>query len=100
MSTEEPDRQRSRPILESRDQAKVVALDIENDAAGLENAHLRTRGLDVLRVVTATICDAALRLLGRSLYLSNWIRRAATGGDGNVPLPVIAAIDANRLLNA
>jgi hypothetical protein len=50
MDAEEPDRQDTCLILNARNQPAVVSLDVENDAARLENARLRVRRLDVLRV--------------------------------------------------
>ena len=50
MSPEEPDRQDAGLILNARNQAVIVSLDVENDAARLENARLWVRRLDVLRV--------------------------------------------------
>src|SRR5258708_29283611 len=50
MGAEEPDCHRSRPILEGRDQSVIVALDVEDDPAGLENANLGIPCFPVLLV--------------------------------------------------
>ena len=50
MTAEETDRDGSCPILNGGHQPVVAAFDIENDPASLENAHLRIRRLDILRI--------------------------------------------------
>jgi hypothetical protein len=51
MTTEESDRKDTRAILDRRYQSVIVALDIENHAAGLEDARFRVRGLYILRIL-------------------------------------------------
>jgi hypothetical protein len=50
LGAKEPDRQGSCPILEGRNLSIVVALDVENDPAGFENACLWIRRLHILGV--------------------------------------------------
>ena len=50
MRPEKPDHQDARLILHASNQSVVVALDVEHDPAGLQNACLWIGRLDVLRV--------------------------------------------------
>lgn len=50
MRAEEPDRHDSGLILQAGNQPVVIAFDVENHAAGLENTRLRVRRLDVLGI--------------------------------------------------
>jgi hypothetical protein len=50
VGTKEPDCHGSRPILEGRHQSIVVALDVEDDPAGFQNARLWIGRLDILRI--------------------------------------------------
>src|SRR5207249_4663744 len=50
VGTEEPDCHGSRPILKGSYQSIVVALDVEDDPAGFQNARLRIGRLDLLRI--------------------------------------------------
>lgn len=50
MASEEPDRQGSCAILDSRYQSVVVTLDFEDDPAGLKNTRFRVRRPHILRI--------------------------------------------------
>src|ERR1700680_2627438 len=50
MSSKEPDCQDPRLILHASNQSIVIPLDVENNAAGFQDAPLRVRCLDFLRV--------------------------------------------------